>query len=145
MMIRYPGTAGPAAGRGDALDALACLIAVGLLVFVYGQWSGPVRLLLTLGFAFFVPGRAIVGNWPRMARWSEVAMPVVFSLAALTLLAMIMLWAGTWHPIGLFKAEAWLSLVGLGVGVARRHVIPASVHARTVGPLPPEPREAGKC
>jgi hypothetical protein len=100
---------------------LAGLIAVGLLVLVDRHGSGPSRLLLTLGFTFFVPGRAIVSNWPGMARWSEAAMPMVFSLAVLTLASMIMLWARTWHPVSLFQAEAWLSLAGLCAGAARRH------------------------
>lgn len=110
----------PPRWQRDAIDAVAGLIAVGLLVVVFGQWLGPVRLLLSVGFTFFVPGRAIVTNWPRMARWSEFAIPIVFSLAILTLLAMITLWANSWHPVGLFEIEAWLSLAGLGVGIARR-------------------------
>ncbi len=121
MATRHPGYPSPAAGLGDALDVLAGLIAVGLLVLVDRHGSGPSRLLLTLGFTLFVPGRAIVSNWPGMARWSEAAMPMVFSLAVLTLLAMIMLCARMWHPVSLFQAEAWLSLAGLCAGAARRH------------------------
>lgn len=118
--LSAPISAGAENWRRDAFDAGACLIAAGLLVLVYGHWLGPGRLVLTLGFTCYVPGRALVTNWPRMARWSEFAVPIVFSLAILTLLAMIMLWASAWHPVGLFEVEAWLSLAGLAVGIARR-------------------------
>jgi hypothetical protein len=117
----YPGTLHPAAQRNDMLDLGAALVAAGLLVVVYAGLYGPARVLLALGFTCFVPGRAIVVNWPRMARWSGAAMSMVLSLAVLTLLATVTLWAHLWHPLMLFQVEAWLSLAGLGVGVARRH------------------------
>jgi hypothetical protein len=128
-------THGPAAsGRpwqvGDALDLLAALIAVGLIVLVYQGWSGPPRVLLALGFTFFVPGRAIVTNWRQTADWSEVAMPMLFSLAVLTLVAMVALWAHFWHPLGLFQIEAGLSLAALSIGVARRHRRRSGIDAR---------------
>lgn len=106
---------------GDVLDLSASVIAVGLLALSYLGESGLPRLLLALGFAFFVPGRAIVTNWPRMASWSEATMPMVLSLALLTLLATIALWAHVWKPLDLFQVEAWLSLAGLGLGIARRN------------------------
>ena len=129
MSLKLPvaTTHGPAAsGRpwqvGDALDLLAALIAVGLIVLVYQGGSGPPRVLLALAFTFFVPGRAIVTNWPRMASWSGLAMPMVFSLALLTLLATTALWAHVWRPMVLFQVEAALSLAALGIGIARRHI-----------------------
>lgn len=105
----------------NALDLSAGLIAVGLLALSYLGESGLVRILLALGFSFFVPGRAIVTNWPRMTSWSKVAMPMVLSLALLTLLATITLWAHVWKPMDVFQAEAWLSLAGLCLGIARRN------------------------
>ena len=106
---------------GDVLDLLAALIAVGLIVLVYEGRASLPRILLALGFAFFVPGRAIVANWPRMAAWSEAAMPMVFSLAVITLTAMVALWAHEWYPLRLFLVEAELSLAGLGLAAVRRH------------------------
>jgi hypothetical protein len=106
---------------GNVLDLSAGLIAVGLLALAYLGESGLPRILLALAFTFFVPGRAIVTNWPRMISWSEVAMPMVLSLALLTLLATITLWARVWKPMDLFQAEAWLSLAGLCLGIARRN------------------------
>ena len=104
----------------DVLDVSASLVAGALLVLSALGESGTPRLLLALAFAFFVPGRAIVTNWQRMARWSEVAMPIVLSLAVLTLLATLALWARLWKPIDLFQIEAFLSLGGLAVGVMNR-------------------------
>ena len=106
---------------GNVLDLSASLIAASLLALSYADESGLPRILLALAFAFFVPGRAIVTNWPRMASWSEVAMPMVLSLALLTLLAMITLWARVWKPMDLFQVEAWLSLAGLCLGIALRN------------------------
>jgi hypothetical protein len=116
----YPGDLSPAAQRAELLDLAGALVAVILLVLVLRGQPGPVRLLLTLGFTFFVPGRAIVTNWPRMARWSAAGMSMVLSLAVLTLLATTFLWAHLWQPVVLFQAEAVLSLAGLTVGVVRR-------------------------
>lgn len=127
MSLKYPVSRPPdrtASGGawqvGDVLDLLAGLIAAGLIVLVYAGWSGLPRVLLALAFTFFVPGRAIVTNWHRTARWSEVAMSMVFSLAVLALVTTFALWTHNWHPLGLFQVVAWLSLVALGVGVVRR-------------------------
>jgi hypothetical protein len=106
----------------DALDLLSGLMAICLLGLVYAELSGILRTLLALAFTFFVPGRAIVTNWPRMARSSEPGMSIVLSVGVLTLLATITLWAHTWNPLALFQIEAWLSLLGLGAGIARRHM-----------------------
>jgi hypothetical protein len=111
----------PASQLGNVLDLAAGLIAVGLLALFYAGESGLARILLALGFAFFVPGRAIVTNWPLMASWSEVVMPMVLSLALLTLLATITLWAHVWKPMDLFQVEAWLSLAGLCLGIEHRN------------------------
>lgn len=127
MSLKFPvsSTPGPAPfGRawqvGDLLDLLAGLIALGLIVLAYEGWSGPPRVLLALAFTFFVPGRAIVSNWHQTARWSEVAISMVFSLALLALVATITLWTHIWHPLGLFQIEAWLSLAVLSIGIVRR-------------------------
>ena len=133
MPGRYPRALHPAAQRDEALDLLAALVTVGLIVLIYAGQSGLSRTLLALGFTVFVPGRAIVTNWPRMARWSAVAMPLVISLTVLTLLAMVALWAHVWHPLQLFQAEAWLSLTGLSVGIVRRRR-----HPSDAGDLQPE-------
>lgn len=118
--MRYPGALPPAARRAEVLDILAAAIAVALLVLVAGDASGLPRILLVLGFTFFVPGRAIIANYPRMARWSDLGASIVVSLGVLAFLATVTLWAHLWDPLGLFVVEAVLSLVGLAVGILRR-------------------------
>jgi hypothetical protein len=111
----------PVSELSDILDFTAGLIAGALLTLVYlGEPSVP-RTLLTLGFSLFVPGRAIVTNWPRLLSWSQVAVPIILSLSLLALLAMITLWARAWSPLILFQIEAWLSVAGLCLGLARRN------------------------
>jgi hypothetical protein len=106
--------------RGDALDLFAGVVSAGLLALVYAGGSGPARVLLTLGFTFFAPGRAIVSHLPLVDRWSALAMSMVLSLAVLTLLAAGTLWAHAWRPLAEFQAEAWLTLGCLAAGLARR-------------------------
>jgi peptidoglycan/LPS O-acetylase OafA/YrhL len=136
MPIRFVSTLPPAAQRAELLDLLAMVTAGGLIVLVVADGPTLPRILLTLGFTFFVPGRAIVANWPRMARWSQVGMSIVFSLAALTLAAMTVLWANYWHPLGLFQVEAVLSLGGLGFGLVRRRWRPGDGGDQPYGPWP---------
>ena len=111
----------PAAQLGDVLDLIAVLLSVWLVALVFFGWYGPLGVLLAVAFAFFVPGRVIVSNWPQMARWSEAAMSMLLSLAVLVLLNTVMLWIHAWHPQGLFQILAGLSLVGLIIGMTRRH------------------------
>jgi hypothetical protein len=120
MTVGYPGTLAPAARRAEVLDVLAAVVAVALLVLVAANASGPLRILLVLVFTFFVPGRAIITNYPRMARWSDLGTSIVVSLGVLAFLATVTLWAHFWHPLGLFQVEAVLSLAGLAVGIVRR-------------------------
>jgi hypothetical protein len=104
----------------DMLDLLAALIAVSLMTLVLADRYGLPRILVSVGFAAFVPGRAIVSNWPRVGAWSQVTMSFVFSLAFVTLVATVTLWAHAWDPVRTFEAEALLSVVALAVGVLRR-------------------------
>src|ERR1700761_2700606 len=108
----------------EVIDLLAAVIAVVLLALNLLNMGGTVRLLLAAVFTLFIPGRAIVSNWPRMAGWSNVGMSIVFSLGLLILLATLALWAKLWHPVGLFDVEALLSLIGLGVAAIRRRLAP---------------------
>jgi hypothetical protein len=102
------------------LDLAAIGVTVVLLLLVALGTGGVLRLLLTLLFTFFVPGRAIVSNWPRMAWWSDTAMCIALSLGSLVLLALITLWLRVWHPEALFTVEAVVSLAGLVTAVVRR-------------------------
>jgi hypothetical protein len=129
--------AAPARQRAEVLDLLAGVIAALLLALILAGLTGPVRLLLAVAFTFFVPGRAIVSNWSRMAGWSDIGMSIAFSLGILTLFATIALWVKLWHPLGIFEVEAVASLVGICVAVARRRAEQASA-----APDPVPPRSA---
>ena len=107
--------------QADLLDLVAAVVAVGLVILAETGRSGTPRILLSLAFLFFVPGRAIVSNWPRLAQWSQAAMSMVISLTVLALLATVTLWAHEWHPLGLLDAEAVASIGGLALGTLRRH------------------------
>src|ERR1700759_4697826 len=131
MPNRFLSPLPPAAQRAEVLDLGAVVISVGLLVLVVLEGPTLPRILLTLGFTFFVPGRAIMTHWARLDRWSQVGMSVVFSLSALTLVAMTALWAHYWHPIGIFEAEGVLSLAALTAGLIRRRWSPASDRDRS--------------
>jgi hypothetical protein len=121
----------PAARRGEWLDLLASGIVVALILLVAVDFSPGLRLVLALLFTCFVPGRAIVTNWPRVERWSGIGMSVVFSLGVLALLATVTLWVGLWHPLALFVVEAVLSLAGLANGiVSRRQLVLARLRLR---------------
>jgi hypothetical protein len=111
----------PEAQVEDALDLLAALIAIGLIMLADTGHAGLPRIVLALAFAFFVPGRAIVANWRRFAGWSQAGVAMVLSVALLTLAATVFLWAHLWNPLLLFQVEAGLSLAGLAVAAVRRH------------------------
>ena len=118
--LEDPHILAPAERRAEVYDALAALVALLLIIVANAGVITWVRLLLTLMFAFFVPGRAVVSNWPRMARWSPEAMSIVFSLGIVTFLATFSLWVRFWHPVPLFDFEAGLSLTGLVISIVRR-------------------------
>jgi uncharacterized membrane protein len=130
VLNRVRGHAALAVRLADSLDLLAAIVAAGLVILVSADRSGVPRVLLSLVFLFFVPGRAIVSNWPRLGRWSEAAMSMVLSLAVLALLATVTLWMHIWHPLGLFQLEAVASVVGIAVGTLRRHSRTAGARVR---------------
>lgn len=120
MFSRYPRVMPRVEQWAEVLDLLAAVITVLLIAIIYADRVGLGRIVLALGFVFFVPGRAIVANWPRMARWSEVAIPMVLSLAVTALFATAALWAHLWLPLRIFEIEAWLSLAALVFSILHR-------------------------
>ena len=120
MFSRSPRTGYPVAQWAELTDLLAVVVTVSLIAVIHLDRVGVARTVLALVFIFFVPGRAIVSNWPRMARWSEAAMPMILSLTITTLVATVALWAHFWRPLPIFQVEAWLSLAGLVVGITQR-------------------------
>jgi uncharacterized membrane protein len=110
----------PTVRRVEVLDIVSVFVVVCLILLVAANTGGLLRSLLTLLFTFFVPGRAIVSNWRRMADWSGIGMSIALSLALLVVPATVSLWVHYWHPLGLFQLEAFLSLIGLGAALVRR-------------------------
>lgn len=84
-------------------------------------------------FVLFIPGRAIVSNWPEIAVRSVTAVSILFSLALNTLIATVALWAHVWHPAVIIEAECALAIAALVVGILRRHA--------TAEPHTPAPRQ----
>jgi uncharacterized membrane protein len=111
----------PTAQLRDLADLAGVVIAVGLIGLVTEGEAGPVRIVLALAFVVFVPGRAVVANWPRVGYWSEFGASMVLSLAILTFVATVALWVHAWHPVGVFMIEAVLSILALAAGLVRRH------------------------
>lgn len=120
MLTSEPEEGVRAPRQAEVLDLLAVAVSLVLLVLALTERVGASRTLFAFAFAFFVPGRAIVSNWQRLADWADIAMSIALSIATLTVAALVSLWLRFWHPLGLFQLEAALSLVGLGVAIARR-------------------------
>ena len=120
MFSRYPRVMRPLGQWAEVLDLLAVFTCASLIAAISLDRVGPARIMLALVFTFFVPGRAIVANWPQMARWSEAGMPMVISLTITALVATVALWVHLWYPLQIFQIEAWLSLAGLVIAIVRR-------------------------
>ena len=82
--------------------------------------TGLGRVLLALGFVTYVPGRAILTNWSAARERSDVALPIVLSIALLTVPAVIALWVHAWEPLLLFYVVAIASIGALGAALFRR-------------------------
>jgi uncharacterized membrane protein len=106
--------------RDDLIDAGCVAIAVAIAVAVATGERSALRAVVGVIFALYVPGRSIVSNWPSVAARSNVAASVLFSIAILTLLATITLWAGYWHPLGLLEIESAAAVAALFAALLRR-------------------------
>jgi hypothetical protein len=90
-------------------------------VAVLTKNESAVRAVAALFFTLFVPGRAVVSNWPGIATRAPIALSVFFSLVLLTFFATVTLWLRIWHPLGLLEVESVISIVALLIGIFRRH------------------------
>ena len=107
-------------GRDNLIDVGCLAVAVAVAVAVATDEQTAFRAVVGVLFAFYVPGRSIVSNWPAMAARSNVAASVLFSLTVLTLLATATLWAGYWHPLGLLQFECVAAGIALLTALVRR-------------------------
>ena len=106
---------------GDDLIDVGCVaVTIAVAIAVATNERNAFRAVVGVVFALYVPGRAIVSNWPRMAARSQLAAPVLFSLSILTLLATLTLWAGQWHPLGLLEVECVVVGITLFAALWRR-------------------------
>ena len=106
--------------RDDLIDMGCVAVTVAVAFAVATSERSAFRAVVGVIFALYVPGRALVSNWPSMAARSNVAASVLFSLSILTLLATVTLWAGYWHPLGLLEVECLAVGVTLFTGLLRR-------------------------
>lgn len=104
----------------DLIDVACVVVTVAVAVAVASDQHNAFRSAAGVAFTLFVPGRAIVSNWPSLAVRPQVALCILFSLAVLTLLASLTLWAGYWRPLGLLEVECVAFGVALLVGLVRR-------------------------
>ena len=116
----------------DLLDLLCVAVTATVAVAVLTKNESAVRAIAALFFAAFVPGRAVVTNWPGIATRAPVALSVFFSLVLLTLFATVTLWLGFWHPLGLLVVECIISIVALLIGILQTP--PADSQAGRDGP-----------
>jgi hypothetical protein len=102
-----------------ALDGAALAIVVVLSFLLVLNVQGLGRVLLALAFLLYVPGRAVVTNWPSARAKSELALPVVLSISILAIISVVVLWLGEWHPLALFGIEAVASAAAIVVSLGR--------------------------
>jgi uncharacterized membrane protein len=105
----------------DLIDLACIAIATIMVLSVALNSQNAVRAVAAVIFALFVPGRAVVANWPAIATRAHVAVTVLFSLTLLTLIATAALWSHFWHPLGLLVVESILSAGALIAAILRRH------------------------
>jgi hypothetical protein len=108
----------------DLIDA-ACLGVTALLaVAVVANERNAIRIVAAIIFTLFVPGRAVISNWPILATRSPIAASILFSLTILTFVATITLWSDLWRPIGLLEVECAVSTAALIAAIMRRRAAP---------------------
>lgn len=114
--------AGPAVASRRAREAIgvaSLFVIVTLLTLLVLGGIGPLRAVMALVFAVFVPGWAVVSNL-RGTGQGQVALAVALSLAILGLVATALLWAHFWHPVGLGEVECVVAAGLVVVSLFRR-------------------------
>jgi uncharacterized membrane protein len=101
-------------------DGAAMVITAALAVMLLVDTTGTVRVLLAVSFLCYVPGRALVANWPAAQARSQVALPVVLSISIVTLVSVVGLWVHVWEPIVQFGVMAAASVAAIAVAMLRR-------------------------
>jgi len=112
---RFHSLAGAPSTLRDAwiADGAAVAVSIALAVMIDVGASGVVRVVLALAFVCYVPGRAVIANWPSAQARSQVALPVVLSVSIVTLVSVIGLWMHAWSPLAQFRLEAAASVAAI--------------------------------
>lgn len=101
-------------------DEVAIAITGALTVLIVIDATGSLRALLALAFVCYVPGRAVVANWPAAQARSQVALPVLLSVSIVTLISVIALWVHAWNPMAQFAVEAGASMAAIAFAFVQR-------------------------
>jgi uncharacterized membrane protein len=101
-------------------DGAALGITVVLVVLILVGSTGALRQLFALAFVCYVPGRAVVANWPPADVRAQVALSVVLSISIVSLISVVGLWIHAWRPMEEFAAEASASVVAITIAMVRR-------------------------
>jgi hypothetical protein len=115
-----------AAGLDVASVAVTCALGLAVVLDV----SGSPRVLLALAFTVYVPGRAIVANWPTARARSEFALPIPLSLSVVTGVAVLSLWLRAWNPEAAFAVVGGASVVALLWAIRHRSFEPIESRRR---------------
>ncbi len=116
-----PRPRGPVIPADNRLPDVVSLIVIGALgALVALGVKGPARIVLALLFVTYVPGRAVVANWPSARARSAFALPMVLSLAIVALVSTVGLWLDGWYPTYQFIGEAALSAAAIATAFLRR-------------------------
>lgn len=108
------------AWQARLIDASCIAVTVALLSLVAAGWVGLARVLLTLAFAVYVPGWAVVGYCMPDKRGSQAALPVLVSVTLLTASGTFTLWLHVWNPMLMFDILAGASILLISATAIRR-------------------------
>jgi uncharacterized membrane protein len=104
----------------DLIDIACVAVSVAVAVAVAVNERSAFRAVVAVAFSLFIPGRAVVSNWPTLAVRPHVALSIVFSLSILTFVSTVTLWLNYWRPLGLLEVESGVVVVALFVALGRR-------------------------
>jgi len=102
------------------LDLASLAVTLVLIVVVAFDLRGPGRILLAVAFVTYVPGRAVLTMWSAARERSDIALPVILSIALLIMATVLTLWVHVWEPEALFFLIAVVSACALGAALLRR-------------------------
>lgn len=103
------------------------LSSLGISLFAFFDWHGPLRPILTLWFCIVCPGMALVrlaGFRMTVPNWT---LAIAFSLALVTLVGIVTLYSGKW---------SWQNSLAILVGFT---LIATTLDILLNRPSPPEP------